>query len=119
MKRGNRALTDHERRLVRWMLENSGPEARALLPQLELAEVTPERCGCGCPSINFVIRGLPIPGEGVHPVADFVFGDGEALSGVFVFESEGILSGLEVYGMAGDAPPLLPEPTELRATSAM
>ena len=114
MNDGNRELTDHERRLVRWMLDHGNPEATTFLPQLDLAEVTPWRCPCGCASINFQIRGKPLPPPGCHPIADFVFGDEKTLSGIFVFEKDGVLSGLEVYGLAGDAPKSLPEPQELR-----
>ena len=114
MSDGNRELTDHERRLVQWMLEHGSPEASAFLPQLEIAEVTPWRCPCGCASINFQIRGKPAPPPGVHPIADFVFGEADTLSGIFVFEKDGILSGLEVYGMVGDAPKSLPKPEALR-----
>ncbi len=111
---GNRQLTEPERRLIRWMLEHGGPEAQSLLPQLELAEVTPQRCPCGCASLHFQIKGQPIPGTGVHPIADFVFGDASTLSGIFVYETNGVLSGLEVYGLAGDAPKSLPESEALR-----
>ncbi len=114
MSDGNRQLTDHERRLVTWMLQHGGPEALEFLTQLELAEVTPWRCPCGCASINFQIRGKPAPPPGVHPIADFVFGEEDTLSGIFVYEKDGILSGLEVYGLAGDAPKSLPEPELLR-----
>ena len=79
MSDGNRQLTDHERRLVRWMLQHGGPEALEFLTQLELAEVTPWRCPCGCASINFQIRGKLAPPPGVHPIADFVFGEEETL----------------------------------------
>lgn len=114
MSEGNRQLTDHERRLVRWMLEHGSREASAFLSQLDEAEVTPWRCDCGCASINFQIRGRPKAPPGVHPIADFVFGEGDALSGIFVYEKDGILSGLEVYGLASDAPKSLPQPEELR-----
>jgi hypothetical protein len=114
MSDANRELTDQERHLVRWMLEPGSPEAVAFLPQLELAEVTPWRCPCGCASINFQIRGQPAAPPGIHPIADFLFGDDETPSGVFVYEKDGILSGLEVYGLAGDAPKDLPEPAALR-----
>ena len=114
MSEGNRELTDHERRLARWMLEHGSREALAFLPQLELAEVTAWRCPCGCASINFQIRGQPIAPPGVHPIADFIFGEEDTLSGIFVYEKDGILSGLEVYGLAGDAPKSLPEPEALR-----
>lgn len=114
MNQGTRPLTVQERALLRWMLEHSGPEAAAFMPQVELAEATLWKCECGCASFNLRIRGHPEAPPGCHPVADFVFGDRETLSGVFVFEKGGILSGLEVYGLAGDAPKSLPSPAELR-----
>ncbi len=118
MSEGNRELTEHERRLVRWMLEHGSLEAAAFLPQLELAEVTPWKCGCGCASIDFHIRGQSVAPPGVHPIADFIFGDGDTLSGIFVFEKDGILSGLEVYGLMGETPKSLPEPESLRSPGA-
>jgi hypothetical protein len=110
----NRPLTDLEYRLSRWMLESSSAEAQAFLPQLDLAEVTPWRCPCGCASLDFRIKGFPEAPPGVHPIADFVFGGKEDFSGIFLYESDGILSGLEVYGLASDAPKALPEPNMLR-----
>lgn len=114
MSEGNRQLTDHERRLVRWMLEHGSPEAAAFLTQLDEAEVTPWKCKCGCASINFQIRGRPESPPGVHPIADFIFGEGDSVSGIFVYEKNGTLSGLEVYGLAGDPPKSLPQVEELR-----
>jgi len=115
MSDDNRELTDQERRLVLWMLEHGNPEAAAFLPQVELAEVTSWRCSCGCASLNFQIRGRTDAPLGIHPIAQFVFGEGDRLSGIFLYEKDEILSGIEVYGLAGDAPKLLPEPEELRA----
>ena len=99
----NRPLTETELHLARWMLEHGTPEAKEFLPQLELAEVTPWRCASGCASIDFQIKGRPPAPPGVHILADFVFGNDDNLAGIFVFEKEGILKGLEVYGLAGDA----------------
>jgi hypothetical protein len=50
----------------------------------------------------------------MHLIADFMFGSDEDLSGIFVFERNGILAGVEVYGLAGDAPKSLPSPESLR-----
>ena len=110
----NRELTSEERHLVRWMLEHGEADARMFLPQLERAQVLPTRCPCGCASIDFSIEGLPKPEGGLRPIADFVFGTGGELSGIFVFEQSGVLAGLEVYGLAGDAPRTLPSPDVLR-----
>ncbi len=117
MEQPNRALTAHEMRLVRWMLMNGSTEATALLAQLQEAEVTPERCECGCASIYFRIRGYPPAADGISPVAEFVFGAAGSESGIFVFASGGILSGVEVFGLDGEASSVLPEPWELRPWS--
>jgi hypothetical protein len=111
----NRPTTSAEKNLIRWMLEHGEPEAKNFFHQLEKAEVTPWRCSCGCASVNFSIQGYPEPTGGLHPLADFVFGFGTTLSGIFVFEQNGILAGLEIYGLAGDAPKSLPSPESLRS----
>ena len=111
----NRPFTSDEKRLVRWMLEHGEPEAAAFLPQLEKALVTPWRCRCGCASIHISISDYPEPSGGLHPLARFVFGTNENLSGIFVYEQNNILAGVEVYGLVGDAPRLLPFPESLRA----
>jgi hypothetical protein len=113
----NRQLTSAEEQLIHWMLEHGKPEARAFLPQLEKAQVTPFRCPCGCASINLSIDGSPEPSGGLHVLADFVFGTENDLSGIFVFEKSGVLGGLEVYGLAGDAPKTLPLSGSLRPFS--
>jgi hypothetical protein len=110
----NRELTSEERRLVGWMLEHGGPDAEKFIPQLERAQVLPTRCPCGCASIDFSMDGRPQPGGGLRAVADFVFDSGDEMSGVFVFEQSGVLAGLEVYGLGGDAPKTLPHPDSLR-----
>jgi hypothetical protein len=110
----NRPLTSEEADLIRWMLEHGKAGAADFLPQLEKVQVTPWRCPCGCASINFEIKGQSENPSGFHIVADFVFGDESNLSGIFVFEKKGVLRGLEVYGLAGDAPKSLPLPNSLR-----
>ena len=92
----NRQLTSGEEHLIRWMLEQGAPEARAFLPQLDNARVTPGQCPCGCASIDLSIESLPEPSGGLHILADFVFGTETDLSGIFVFEKSGVLAGLEV-----------------------
>ena len=109
-----RPLTDTERSLARWMLENGGPDALSYLSQLEVAEATTWRCECGCASFNFKIPGRPEAPPGVRILGDFVFGSQAELCGVFIFASQGTLRGVEVYGLAGDAPSSLPQPASLR-----
>jgi hypothetical protein len=110
----NRPLTGHEHSLARWMLENGTAEAKEYLGQLELAEVTPWKCQCGCASINFQLKGHPEAVPGVHILGDYLMGSGESLSGAFIFSSENVLSGIELYALTGDASPVLPWPQELR-----
>ena len=110
----NRSLTPDELSLARWMLDNGGDEARTFLAQLDLAEVTPWKCGCGCASIQFQIKGQPEAPPGVHILGDYVIGDGAPCAGLFIFESAGILSGIEVYGMDDSAPTTMPRVDVLR-----
>jgi hypothetical protein len=110
---GNRPLSRAERDLAQWMLENGDPGARFFLPQLDLAEVTPWRCKCGCASINFQIKGHPPAPPGVHVLGDYLIGE-DHMNGIFIFESGGILSGIELVGYAGQAPTVLPTLESLR-----
>ena len=104
---------------MRWMLEHGTAEARVFLPQLERATVTPFRCPCGSASIDFGIEGYPASAVGTRPVADFVFGEGDNVSGIFVFVRRGgVLGGVEVYAGSGEAPKVLPAPEELRPFSS-
>jgi hypothetical protein len=113
----DRPLTPDEEHLIRWMLEHGTPEAQAFLSQLQKAKATAWRCACGCASINLAIDGMPEPSGGLHILADFTFGKDEDLSGAFVFEKSGVLAGLEIYGLAGEAPKTLPLPASLKPFS--
>lgn len=106
----NRSLTAAEHTLARWMLENGIPEARAFLEQLDEAEVMPWRCPCGCASINFQIKGRTAATPGVHILGDYLCGPLDAPTGAFIFESDGVLAGIEVYSLGSDAPSALPQP---------
>jgi hypothetical protein len=108
-----RRLTDAERALARWVLENGTEEALGYMAQLEIAEATTWECPCGCASLKFRIKGLPVAPPEVHILGDSLVGSGENLYGIFIFSCEGILSGIEVYSMAGEAPQVLPSPEEL------
>ena len=110
----NRPLSASEMSLARWMLEHGEPKAREFLEQLASAEVMPWRCLCGCGSINFQIKGREPAPPGVHILGDFIFGPDNEPAGIFIFASAGLLSGIEVYGLAGDAPGDLPQQDALR-----
>jgi hypothetical protein len=111
----DRLLSQDERALVRWLLEHGEPEAAHFLPQLEDARVA-SRCGCGCASVNFAVRGqTPSCVGGLDILSDYYWHDreGHAL-GVFVFACEQTLAGLEVYSMDGlSAADVLPLHEEL------
>ncbi|MEX8518054.1 MAG: hypothetical protein AB3X44_06035 [Leptothrix sp. (in: b-proteobacteria)] len=110
-----RPLTEREHRLAKWMLEHGSPEAAQYLTQLARADATAWRCVCGCASFNFKVPGVPAAPPGVNILGDFLAGKEQGEYGVFIFQSGGILSGVEVYGLAADAPQTLPQPEELRA----
>ena len=109
-----RPLTDAERELARWMLVHGHPGAAAYLDQLAHAHVV-ARCPCGCASIDVAVAGQPasVPGS-LSILGDYLVGAGDTLSGAFIFARDGVLAGLEVYGLAGDAPRVLPTPDMLR-----
>ena len=113
----NRQLTSAEEQIIRWMLEHGNSNAAEFLPQLQNAQVTAYRCPCGCASINLSIDGLAEPSGEFHILADFLFGSDPDQSGIFVFERGGTLAGLEVYGLAGEAPKTLPPIESLRPFS--
>jgi hypothetical protein len=114
MDSGTRPLTEDERRLVRWMLEHGNADAASYVAQVEQLEVSNERCPCGCATLFFRLRNHPPPPAGVHILSDGEFGEGADLAGIFLYESGGTLSGLEVYVMGGNNPLALPRPDDVR-----
>ena len=63
---------------------------------------------------NFEIDGRHRSTGGLRILGDYLFGDDSSLCGAFVFEIDGTLAGLEVYGLAVPAPSVLPAPADLR-----
>jgi hypothetical protein len=109
----NRMLTDQERDLVRWMLESGSPDAKGYLWQVDLLEVSPWKCQCGCASLKFEMKGYSSPKGGLRPLAEYVFGSRDECSGIFIYMVESRLGGIEVYGLTGQASQALPEITDL------
>ena len=97
-----RPLSDQERALVRWLLEHGEPHASEFLSQLEDVRVV-SRCGCGCASVNFGVRGrTPSCVGGMDILSDYYWHDDEGRAlGVFVFACEELLAGLEIYSLDG------------------
>jgi hypothetical protein len=112
----NRALSDQERALVQWMLEHGESHAPSFLPQLAQARVA-ARCPCGCVRIDFAIAGQRAPTSGAMDIiADFDWYDTDRHRfGAFLFARDGLLSGLDIYSIAGAVTPTwLPKPEQLR-----
>ncbi len=110
----NRSLSCEEQALVTWMLQHGQPDAANYLSQLKHVKVSPWRCPCGCASLDFVMDGAASVDSGLTVLADFEFGEGDELSGIIVFAKGGMLRGVEVYGLTGDAPKTLPIVETLR-----
>ena len=101
--------------LLRKMLEHGTAEGPSFLSQLEFARVTSWRCPCGCASFNLIVEtDAPSVQARSYVVADFLFGSEDQLSGIFVFQKDGRLAGIDVYGLAVDAPKTLPRFEDLR-----
>ncbi|MFM0040766.1 hypothetical protein PQQ63_26025 [Paraburkholderia metrosideri] len=63
---------------------------------------------------QFPDQGPPTCAAGVRILGEFFFGPTDKPAGIFIFASEGVLSGIEVYGLATDAPAALPREEALR-----
>lgn len=100
----DRPLTPEEHALTRWLLERGMPEAAGYLPQLDRARVV-ARCGCGCASVDFAVGGRrPPSGAALEVLADYQWRDAAGrLGGVFPFAKDGLLAGLEVWSIDGEA----------------
>lgn len=109
-----RSLTPREREVGIWLISHgtaSDEEKAKFLAQLSKASVI-GKCECGCASIDLAIEGHPIPKGGLRILGDFVRGENQ--DGIFVFEKEGILAGIEIFQIASDVPcSELPAPTEI------
>jgi hypothetical protein len=109
----NRPLTAHERGLALWLLDRGNADAAKYFSQLEMSEVTSYRCGCGCASIRFKVKGLAAAAPFVHVLSDGTFKHDGVDCGIFIYSDGQVLGGIEVYAQGGDAPPRLPAPHEV------
>ena len=113
-----RPLSERERHVTRWIIENGdapAEEKETLLGQLAEAK-NAGRCPCGCASVDFSIGGVvPSQKDGLRIVGDFISNDRDGGSnGLFVFSCEGLLAGLEIYQLGSEKIPTeLPEPENL------
>jgi hypothetical protein len=105
----NRPITEQEGLLIKWLLKHGVPGSEEFISQLDSLTVI-WKCRCGCPTVNFALRGESVRSENKHILADYLATvDGQDV-GVILFQREGRLSSLEVYSHAGtDKPFGLPE----------
>jgi hypothetical protein len=102
----NRPLSAYERELLSWLLQNAAADNSRFLEQLDAARVV-SRCGCGCATINLSVGdGGWHSSGGLPTLAGRQWTDNAGrLFGVVVFAKAGLLAGLEVYSVDGEATP--------------
>ena len=100
----DRPLSADEYALTRWLLEHGLPGADAHLGALDRARVV-GRCGCGCASVDFAVDDREPPRNATFEVlADYQWRDAAGhLGGVFAFARAGVLAGVEVWSIDGEA----------------
>ena len=101
----NRALTQDERELIRWLLEHSViKDASHLLLQIDRLTVV-AKCNCGCPTVDFALDGEPIARKGEACISDWLAEVDGMPVGVQLWHVNGRLSTLEVYSLPGTDQP--------------
>src|ERR1700712_998082 len=107
-----RPLLDGERAVLLAALRAiDGPGRTELLAQADKAMVS-GYCGCGCATVDLVVKGKVPAAPGVRSPIDTLEvrgGDGERLGGILGFLADGYLSLLEVFSY--DTPPISPFPS--------
>jgi hypothetical protein len=99
-----RPLTQQEREVVRWLIENAHRDVGDLSSQIERLTVA-GKCKCGCPTVDFALDGVPVERKGEQLISDWLAEvDGEQV-GVMLFQTNGKISTLEVYSLAGSDKP--------------
>jgi hypothetical protein len=100
----NRPLTEHERDLVRWLVEHSHLDASRLLSQIDRLSVA-ARCTCGCPTIDFALDGEPVACKGEQLVSDWLAEVDGMPVGVMLWQTNDRISTLEIYSLPGTDKP--------------
>jgi hypothetical protein len=101
----DRPVTAKEARLIQWLIEHgNSKDAAVFLSQLKNARVV-ARCGCGCASFEFAVGGRRnTPASGMQILSDFKWSDEHGhLFGVYVFARGGLLAGLDLWSIDGEA----------------
>ena len=109
-----RPLTEKERSVTLWLLQQCDDDASTFLADVGKATVV-GRCPCGCDTIDFAISGFRPENNGMNVLSDFYWIDDDGYTnGIFVFSISGQLAGLEVYSCDGECGAVrLPDPSRL------
>jgi hypothetical protein len=100
----NRPLSAQESELLTWLLEHGfrgAPEFASQIPRLTVVG----RCTCGCPTISFAFDGVPVKRKGEQLISDYIADVNGHQMGIMVFQTNGLLSSLEVYSCPGTDEP--------------
>jgi hypothetical protein len=101
----NRALTEQERDLIRWLIEHSFVnDASRLLPQIDRLSVV-SRCTCGCPTVDFALDGVPVSGKGNKCISDWIAEVEGMPVYVQLWQNNDRISTLEVGSLPGTGHP--------------
>ena len=100
-----RALSQTELELVDWLLRHGVSDAEIFFPQVQHLKVV-AHCQCGCASIDFSVGQERPKKLGMRVLSDYQWRDSEGhLFGIFLFEQDDLLGGLEVWSIDGDETP--------------
>jgi hypothetical protein len=106
-----RPLSERERTLLRWMVEQGSDVRSDLLAQLDRATVA-ARCSCGCASIDLSVYGAEEDKkEPMDLIGDYAWRTkAGSLCGAYLFTRRGHLVGLDLWSIDGaETPSTLPE----------
>ncbi|MFV1884519.1 MAG: DUF6984 family protein [Balneola sp.] len=96
----NRKLTLQEEELVIWLIKNGQNSDESYLDQVNDLRVA-SYCKCGCASIDFKVIN-----SGFNVVSDFLYREESGnLMGIYLFETENQLAGLDLWSVDGGATP--------------
>jgi hypothetical protein len=110
-----RPLTNEEKQLLRWLLNNGNPGSDSFIPQIDRALVT-AKCNCGCASIYLTVDDRAKEEKaGWTIVSDYQWrSDSGNLCGIMVFAQNNFLILLDLWSIDGvEVPAQLPDPTRL------
>lgn len=106
-----RPLTQQERDLIRWLLEHCHGDTTRFLSQIDRLSVC-GKCTCGCPTVDFALDGVPVPGKGHREISDWLAAVEGQLFSISLFETNGALYMLEVTCLPGSDKPFGLPPIE-------